>query len=136
MREIVVTETLRCDFCNEKHTEMHPVESRRFTWSGQEREIDLCPTDLKEVDHMIETLVEKAHRPERKTATKSSRPRTAPYTNDTRVKAFLNETSGMYECPGETQVEGEEPVRCSRQFTTPNGLAIHHKRKHGTHLLP
>lgn len=134
MREVVVTETIRCDVCREKSTEMHPVDTKAFSWGYREYEIDLCPTDLKEIDTMFEALIDKGRRSDRKSTVRASRPRTAPYTNDTRVRQFFNEETGLYVCPGVTMVEGVEHA-CGRQFDTPNGLAIHHKRKHGEHLL-
>lgn len=128
MREVVVTETLRCDFCGEKHTDMHPVETRTFSWNNQEREVDLCPTDLKEVSHMFETLMEKGRRPERKTTRATTRK--APYSGDTRFNQWYDENSQRFVCPG----SHEDGRKCERSFTTANGLAVHHKRRHGTNL--
>ena len=124
MREVVVTETLRCDFCGEKHTDMHPVVTRMFSWSGQEREIDLCPTDLKEVEHMFETLIEKGRRPEGSRRTRSNG-RKAPYSGDTRFNQWYDSATQMFGCPADD---------CGRRFTSANGLAVHHSRKHGSLL--
>jgi hypothetical protein len=110
---------------------MHPVESRTFSWAGQEREIDLCPTDLKEVSHMFETLLEKGRRPERKTTRATTRK--APYSGDTRFNEWYNQSTGMFECPA-VLTDGEREHKCSRKFTTANGLAVHHARTHGSNL--
>lgn len=135
MREVITTVVVRCNICGEKHTDMHPVENRVFAWQGREREMDLCPTDLKEVETMFEALIEKSQAVERKGTTRATRPRTPPYTNDTRIREFLNEATGLYGCPGKTVGPDGQEHSCGRQFDTPNGLAIHHKRKHGEHLL-
>lgn len=130
MREVVVTEHVRCDFCHEKSTEMHPVTTDiPFAWKGQDRLLDLCDQDRKEVEHMFETLMEKSRRPDRATA-KTSRTRKAPYSGDTRFNAWYDQETQRFVCPG----KHDDGAPCQRSFTTANGLAVHHKRQHGSSL--
>jgi hypothetical protein len=130
MREVITNVIMRCDLCGSAGSE---VTTKTFAWDGQEREVDLCEVDLKEVATMFDALMEKSRRPEG-TRTKRAVTKRPPYSGDTRFNEWYNKETGLFECPGVTQREGGVEHRCTRQFDTPNGLAVHHKRKHGSKL--
>jgi hypothetical protein len=136
LREVVVTTTLRCDLCGSTGTDVEPIQGDvPFSWKGQDRVLDLCVLDNKEVSSMFEALMEKSRRPEnqRGRGRKLDGPKRRPYSGDTRFNQWYNETTGMFECPY-VEHDGEHERKCNREFTAPNGLAVHHNRQHGSNL--
>lgn len=124
---------MRCDLCGSTGTASEPIVTRLYVWDGQEREVDLCALDIKEVTTMFEALMEKSRRPEGSRTRRSASSRKTPYSGDTRFNEWYNASTSMFECPGVDRRDGGEH-KCTRQFTSANGLAVHHKRKHGANL--
>jgi hypothetical protein len=129
MREVVTNVIMRCDLCGSASSE---IATKSFAWDGQEREVDLCEVDLKEVTNMFDALMEKSRRPEGVRTKRVNKRK--PYSGDTRFNQWYNEQTGLFSCPGVSMREGGVEHRCTRQFDSPNGLAVHHARKHGAKL--
>lgn len=136
MKEIIVTEKLRCDMCGTQGTELEPVtEAVSYTWDGQAREIDLCVVDLKEVRNMFDALGEKSRRADKGKRTIRRNPdKRQPYSGETRFNEWYNSETELFECPFTATGTDGETHKCQRQFTTANGLAVHHNRQHGSNL--
>ena len=125
-----VVEVIRCDFCDVEASEVQPIVSISYQYGKYRWETDVCPTHNKEVEDFFERLTENSHRlDDNGGVAPRTRPKRRRNPDGSALFQRYLTSNGMFACPWQS---GEK--RCHREFSTPQGLAVHHTRTHGVSL--